>query len=60
MTGHDRRDRVLVDKLRMAVPAKQNAEIVEPGDDTLQLHTVHEKYREGDFVFADVVEKGVL
>ena len=32
---HDRRDRVLVDELRMRVAPQQHAEIVEPGNDAL-------------------------
>ena len=51
---------MLVDELRMAVPAQQDAEIVEPSHDALQLDAVDEKDREGNFVLPDVVEKRVL
>jgi hypothetical protein len=60
MAGHDGRDGVLVDQLGVAVPAKKDAEIVEPRHHTLQLDAVNEKYGERDFVFPDMVEKGVL
>src|SRR5690606_5748329 len=36
--GHDGRDRVLVDQLRLRIAPEQQAEIVEPGDDALQLY----------------------
>eukprot|EP01012_Entosiphon_sulcatum_P012985 TRINITY_DN18264_c0_g1_i1.p2 TRINITY_DN18264_c0_g1~~TRINITY_DN18264_c0_g1_i1.p2 ORF type:complete len:107 (-),score=14.74 TRINITY_DN18264_c0_g1_i1:85-405(-) len=60
MAGHDGRDRVLVDELRMAVAAQQHAEIIEPGDDSLQLHAIDQKDGERRLVLADVIEKGVL
>jgi hypothetical protein len=44
----------------MSVPPQQHAEIVEPGHHSLQLHSVHEEYRERDFCFANVIEEGVL
>src|SRR5918999_3140168 len=40
---HDRRDGMLIDELGMSVTAKENAEVVEPGDDPLQLDPVDEK-----------------
>src|SRR6201993_4730856 len=58
--GHDGRDRVLVDKLRMTVAPKQQAEIVEPRDNSLQLHSIDQKYRQWRFGFANVVKEGVL
>src|SRR6478609_4547462 len=57
---HDGRNRVLVDKLRMAVAPQQQAEIVEPGDNSLQLHSVDQKDRQGRFGFANVIKEGVL
>src|SRR5215471_16256293 len=60
MTRHDRRYGVLVDQLRVAVASQQHAEVIEPRDDALQFHAVHEKDREGDFCFANVIEEGVL
>ncbi len=60
MTRHDRRDRVLVDELRMPVAAQQHAEIVEPGHDALQLHAVDQEDGERSFALADVIEEGVL
>jgi hypothetical protein len=44
----------------MAIATQQNTEIVEPTDDTLQLHTIDQKDGERRFVFANVVEKCVL
>jgi hypothetical protein len=60
MTRHDRRDRVLVNKLRMTVPPQQHAEIIEPRHHALQFDAVHQENRERRFVLADVVEEGVL
>src|SRR5690606_25033240 len=59
-TRHDCRDRVLIDQLRLSVTTQKQTEIVEPGDDTLKLDTVHEEDRDRDFLLANVVEKGVL
>jgi len=44
----------------MPVATQQHAEIVEPGDHALQLDAVHQKDGERNFVFADVIEEGVL
>src|SRR5260221_1867658 len=52
---HYRRDRVLVDKLRVGVAPKQYAEIVEPGNDSLELHAIHEEYGDRGLVLADVI-----
>ena len=60
MPRHDGRNRVLVDELRMAVPPQQHAEIIEPRNNALQLDPVHQKDRERNFRFADVVEESVL
>ena len=34
---------MLVDKLRMTVAPEQQTEIVEPGDDALQLYPIYQK-----------------
>jgi hypothetical protein len=60
LTRHNRRYRVLIDKLRMVVPAQQNAEIIEPGYDALEFHPVHQKYRYRQLVLSDVIQKYVL
>src|SRR6478609_3287917 len=60
MAGHDRRDRMLVNELRMTVTPQKHAEIIEPGDDALQLHAVDEENRQRNLLLADVVEEGVL
>ena len=57
---HHRRDRVLVDELRLAVAAEQHAEVVEPGDDPLQLHPVHQEDRDRHLGLAHVVQERVL
>src|SRR5262249_54522449 len=60
MTRHDRRYSVLVHELRVAIPTQQHAKIIEPGDHTLELDAVHQKYGERSFVFSDVIEESVL
>src|SRR5258708_22184978 len=57
---HHRGDRVLVDELGMGVPAQQHAEIVEPGDDALQLHSVYQEHRDRGLVLAHIVQEYVL
>ena len=59
-TRHHGADRVLVDELGVAVPAQQHGEIVEPGNDALQLHAVYEEHRHRRLAFADVVQEDVL
>jgi hypothetical protein len=44
----------------MSIAPKQDAKIIKPADDTLQLDAVDEKDRQGCFVLAHVVEKRVL
>ena len=51
---------MLVNQLRMTVPPEQDAEIIEPGDDALQLDAVHQKDGERGLVLANVIEKRVL
>ena len=53
---HHRRDRVLVDELRMRVAPQQHAEIIKPGDDPLQLYPVDQKDRNRRLVLPDVVK----
>ena len=60
LTRHDGRDGVLVDELRMSVAAQQDAEIIEPGHDALQLHAIHEKDGQRRLVLANMIEKRVL
>src|SRR3954468_2575749 len=57
MTRHDRRDCVLVDKLRMTIATQQHAEIIEPSNHALELYAVHQKDRERGFVLADVIQE---
>src|SRR5215831_1869992 len=44
----------------MPVAPQQHAEIIEPRDDALEFHAIHQKNGEWNFVFTDVIEKGVL
>ena len=60
LSRHDRRNRVLVDELRPPIPHKRDTEIVERGHDALQLDAVHEEYRQGRLLLADVIEERVL
>jgi hypothetical protein len=57
---HDGRDRMLVDKLRVTVAPEQQTEIVEPGDNPLQFHSIDQKDRQWRFGFANVIKEGVL
>src|SRR3546814_2640830 len=60
MRRHHRRDRVLVDELRLAVAAQQQREIVEPGDDSLELDPLDEEHRHRGLVATQSVEKKIL
>jgi hypothetical protein len=60
LAGHDRRYGVLINELGMPVAAQQYAEIVEPGDDTLQFDAIDQEDRDRNFVFTDKIEKSVL
>jgi hypothetical protein len=51
---------MLVNELRMAVAPKQQAEIVEPRDNALQLHAIDQKDGQRRLGFPNVVEEGVL
>jgi hypothetical protein len=44
----------------MTVAPQQQAEIVEPGDDPLQLHPIDQKDRQWRFGFSNVIKEGVL
>src|SRR5262249_11480663 len=57
---HHRRNRMLVDQLRMRIAAQQHREIVEPSHDALQLHAIHEEDRHWHLVLADVIQEHVL
>jgi hypothetical protein len=51
---------MLVDELRMTVAPQEQAEIVEPGDYSLQLHSIDQKDRQWRFGFTNVIKEGVL
>src|SRR5439155_22568785 len=57
---HDRGNRMLVDELRMCVAAQQYREIIEPGDDALQLHAVHQEYGDRHLALPNVIQENVL
>src|SRR5262249_16033881 len=59
-TRHDGRDRMLVDKLRVTVAPEQETEIVEPGDNALQLHSIDQIDHQWRFGFTNVIKEGVL
>ncbi len=50
---HDSGNGMFVYELDLAIPAKQYAKIVEPGDIALQFHTVHEVDRDRGLALAD-------
>jgi hypothetical protein len=60
VSGHDRRDGVLVNKLGMPVSPQQQTEIIEPGDNSLELDAIDEENGERDFVFSDKIQKCIL
>lgn len=51
---------MLVDKLRMTVAAQQHTEVIKPGDNALQLHSIHQKYGYWRFGFANGIKENVL
>jgi hypothetical protein len=51
---------MLVDKLHMLVTLQQDREIIKPGNDTLEFHSVDEKHGDGCVGFADIVQKQFL
>lgn len=58
--GHNCRNRMFVDKLRLPVSAQEYAKIIKPGDYSLQFHSINQKHCNGILCFSDVVEKCVL
>jgi hypothetical protein len=59
-TGHNGGNGVLVDELRVTIPAQQYAEIIEPCHYTLQFYPIDQKYRQRRLVSAYVVQECVL
>jgi len=37
------------------VPPKQDAEVVEPSNNSLKLHTIHEKYRHWCLILSNMI-----
>jgi hypothetical protein len=44
----------------MSIAAQKHAKIIKPGNDALQLDTIHEKNGKRCLVFANMIEKRVL
>jgi hypothetical protein len=44
----------------MSIATQQQAEIIEPGDDALQLDAIDKKDRQRRFGLTNVIEEGVL
>ena len=51
---------MLVDKLRLTIPAQKDAKIVKPGDHALKLHTIDQENRYRNLGLADLIQKCVL
>ena len=51
---------MFVNKLRVTIAAEKHAKIIEPGDNTLQLNSIHEEDRERHLVLAYKVQERVL
>jgi hypothetical protein len=60
LSWHDGGNSVFVNQLGVTIPAQKDAEIVEPSDDALQFHAIHEEYRQGYFLLPDIIQKSVL
>jgi hypothetical protein len=60
LSRHDGGNGVFVNQLGMTIPAQQNAEIVKPCHNTLELDAVHKEYGQRNLLLPDVIEKGVL
>jgi hypothetical protein len=57
---HDRRNRMLVDQLRMAIAPQKKAKIIEPGHKSLQFNAVYQENGYRRFGFANVIEERIL
>src|SRR5690348_17443090 len=57
---HHGRDRVLVNQLRLTVPAQKNAEIVEPSDVSLKLDAIHQEDGHRRLALTHGIQKSVL
>lgn len=44
----------------MSVPPQQDAKIIEPRHDPLELHAIDEKYRQRRLLLPDVIEESIL
>src|SRR4026207_2490397 len=51
---------MLVDELRVSIPAQENTKIIEPSYNALEFHAVHEKNGQWCLVLANMIEKSVL
>tara|TARA_E500000331_G_scaffold328791_1_gene348820 strand:+ start:427 stop:618 length:192 start_codon:yes stop_codon:yes gene_type:complete len=44
----------------MTVPTEKHAEIIEPGDNTLEFHPINKEYSHRDFLLSDIVKEDIL
>jgi hypothetical protein len=51
---------MLVNQLRMRIPSQQHRKIVEPGDNPLEFHPVHQENGYRRFILPNMVQKHVL
>jgi hypothetical protein len=60
LAWHDRRNRMLVDKLRMTVTTQKHAEIIEGRHNAGQFHAIDKENRQRNLLLAYRVQKKVL
>jgi hypothetical protein len=51
---------VFVDELRLPVAAEQYGEVIEPGDDPLELYSLHKEHGDRRFRSPKIVQEHVL
>src|SRR5262245_39272769 len=47
LAWHDRRNRVFEDELNLSIAPQQHGEVIEPGNNALKLHAIHEENGQG-------------
>src|SRR5208282_2357984 len=57
---HHSRYRMLIDKLRMMIAAQKYREVIEPGHNPLQFHSIDQKYCDRRLVLSNVVQEYIL
>jgi len=51
---------MFVDKLHMPIALQKDGVIIEPANYSLKFNPIHQKYRNGDMLFSDLIKKYVL